>query len=104
MGIGAAPGVLYDMLHHEACDLLTVGSAEEECDDIGIETTVRSAAAWGGGLGLGDLIIGVLVRCEEWATIRRPYGSGLSRVSPIINVVLDQNENPKVVLGARITF
>ncbi len=104
IGIGAAAGVLYGLLHHETCDLLTLGNAEEECDEIGIKTTVLSAAAWGGGLGLGGLIIGVLVRREEWATIRRPYGSGLSRVSPIFNVVFGQKGNPKVVLGARITF
>ena len=104
IGIGAAAGVLYGLLHHETCDLLTLGNAEEECDEIGIKTTVLSAAAWGGGLGLGGLIIGVLVRREEWAIIRRPYGSGLSRVTPIFNVVLGLKGNPTVVLGARITF
>ena len=104
LGIGAAAGVLYGLLHHETCELLTLGSAEEECDEIGIKTTVLSASVWGGGLGLGGLIIGVLVRREEWATIRRPYGSGLSRVSPIFNVVFGQKGDPKVFLGARITF
>ena len=55
-------------------------------------------------LGLTGLVIGAIVRSEEWETISTPFMSGAPRIKPAINVALDPRKNPRPILGARILF
>ena len=103
-GLGVAAGILYGALTHEACDVLTLGSTEEFCDEVGYKTTILSAAVWGGGIGLGGLIVGSLIRRQEWAAIPIPNSVGQLNVKPWIDVTLREKGNPMVFAGASFAF
>ena len=102
--IGVAGGILIGALMHGSCDLLTFGSVEEECDSFGFKVGLVSAAAGGGSIGLGGLIIGSLIRRQEWAVIPIPNTVGQLNVRPWIDVTLREKGNPMVFAGASFTF
>ena len=74
------------------------------CESISAAETILSSTVFGTYLGLTGLVIGAIVRSEEWATIPTPFISRASRLKPTINVALDQRRNPRPILGARILF
>ena len=85
------------------CVVGTFGLAT--CDDEeNVEDGILIGVISGGILGLGGLIVGDLVKREEWTSVRSPSASGRLRVSPMVDVVLAQNRNPEIVVGARVTF
>ena len=102
--IGIAGGILIGALMHGSCDLLTFGSVEEECDAFGFKVGLVSAAAGGGSIGLGGLIIGSLIRRQEWAVIPIPNTVGQLNVRPWIDVTLREKGNPMVFAGASFSF
>ena len=65
---------------------------------------VQAAAVWGGGIGLGGLIIGSLIRRQEWASIPIPNSVGQLNVRPWIDVTLRGKGNPMVIAGASFAF
>ena len=102
--IGIAGGILIGALTHGSCDLLTFGSVEEECDAFGFKVGLVSAAAGGGSIGLGGLIIGSLIRRQAWAVIPIPNSVGQLNVRPWIDVTLREKGNPMVFAGASFKF
>ena len=103
-GAGVAAGILYGALTHEACEVLTLGSTKEVCDEFGFKVAVQAAAVWGGGIGLGGLIVGALIRRQEWAAIPIPNSVGQLNVRPWIDVAVLEKGNPMVFAGASFTF
>lgn len=103
-GAGVALGLLYGALTHETCEVLSLGSVEEVCDEIGFKTALLAAAGWGGGLGLCGLVVGTLIRRQEWVSIRKPYGAGQLHLRPWVDVSRRDRENPTIFAGASITF
>ncbi|MDE2847554.1 MAG: hypothetical protein OXO51_12655 [Gemmatimonadota bacterium] len=105
-GVGVAAGILYGALTHEACEVVTLGTGDEFCDEFGLKTAMLAAAAWGGGLGLGGLIVGTLIRRQEWAAVRitMPDSAGQLDLRPWIDVSWRGNEKPMVFAGASFTF
>ena len=74
------------------------------CDRITAAEAILGSAMLGTCLGLTGLVIGAIVRSEEWETISTPFMSGAPRIKPAINVALDPRKNPRPILGARILF
>lgn len=74
------------------------------CDRITAAEAILGSTVLGTYLGLTGLVIGTIVRSEEWETIPTPFMSGESRIKPAVNVALDPRKNPKPILGARILF
>ena len=74
------------------------------CDKITAAEAILVSTVLGTCLGLTGLVIGAIVRSEEWETIPTPFMSGASRIKPAINVALDPRKNPRPILGARILF
>ena len=102
--LGVAGGILVGALTHETCDLLSLGSTEEFCDEFGFKVAAQAAVVWGGGIGLGGLIIGSLIRRQEWASIPIPNSVGQLNVRPWIDVTLREKGNPMVFAGASFAF
>lgn len=103
-GAGVVVGVVIGRLTHETCDLLTIGTGDEFCDEFGVRAGIVSAALWGGVLGTGGLIIGALIRRQEWMAIAVPTATGHLRVTPWIDVSLREGEAPMVFTGASFSF
>ena len=74
------------------------------CDRITTAEAILGSTVLGTYLGLTGLVIGAIVRSEEWEAIPTPFMSGVSRISPVLDVALDQRRNPIPVLRARILF
>jgi len=103
-GAGVALGILYGALTHDACDVLTFRSTEEFCNEFGFRVALQAAAVWGGGIGLGSLIVGSLIRLQEWAAIPIPNSVGQLNVRPWIDVTVREKGNPMVFAGASFAF
>ncbi len=105
-GVGVAGGILYGALTHEACEVVTLGTGDEFCDELSFKTATLTAAAFGGGLGLCGLVVGSLIRRQEWASIRitMPNSAGQFDLSPWFDVSRRGNEKPMVFAGASFTF
>ena len=74
------------------------------CDKITAAEAILGSTVLGTCLGLTGLVIGTIVRSEEWETIPTQFMSGASRIKPAINVALDPRKNHRPILGARILF
>ncbi|WP_425155054.1 hypothetical protein [Candidatus Palauibacter sp.] len=82
------------------CDVVTLGTATEECSEEGFGVALASGAIWGaigGVLGMG---VGALIRGpESWEDIA--FGGMDAAFSPILDLRLDRGQ-PSAVLGARL--
>ena len=99
---GAGAGVLYGVLVSGTCEVLTVGTANEECNEVGIQVALVAGAAWGaigGGLGMG---VGALFRTEAWTTI--PLGGTKIAYTPMIQPRVGPDGHFGLSLGMRIRF
>ena len=74
------------------------------CNRITAAEAILGSTVLGTCLGLTGLVIGTIVRSEEWETIPTQFMSGASRIKPAINVALDPRKNHRPILGARILF
>ena len=99
---GAGAGVLYGVLVSGTCEVLTVGTATEECNEVGIQVALVAGAAWGaigGVLGMG---VGALFRTEAWTTI--PLGGTKIAYTPMIQPRVGPDGHFGLSLGMRIRF
>ena len=100
--IGVGGGILVGYLVGGTCDILTVGSATEECTEVGVGVAIRAGAVWGALGGLAGLGVGALIRREGWETI--PHRGAGASFSPVMDMRLGRGGRPGVVLGGRIRF
>ena len=97
-GAGALGGLFLSLAVGPSC------TPHIGCDRITAAEAILGSTVLGTYLGLTGLVIGAIVRSEEWETISTSFMSGMSRIKPAINVALDQRRNYRPVLGARILF
>ncbi len=89
--------------------IVAIASANNPCLHGGCKSITAAEAISGitvlsTYLGLTGLVIGAIVRSEEWVTIPTSFMRGASRIKPAIDVALDLQRNPRPVLEARILF
>lgn len=100
-GAGALGGLFLSLFAVHSCKSLYPGG----CGGIGAAETILGSTMLGTCLGgLTGLVIGAIVRSEEWETISTPFMCGASRIKPEINVALDPQKNPRLIIDARILF
>ena len=92
--------VIAEALIYATCDVVTLGTATDECEGEGLDVSLAVAAIWGavgGALGLG---IGALTRGpERWEQI--DFGGAYGGFGPIFNLQLNSGR-VTAVLGARL--
>ncbi|WP_420634947.1 hypothetical protein [Candidatus Palauibacter sp.] len=102
---GAAGGALVGFtiartLIYATCEVVTLGTATEECSEEGFGVALANGAIWGvlgGVLGMG---VGALIRGpERWEDAA--FGGMDAAFSPIFDLRLDRGR-PAAVLGARL--
>ena len=98
-GAGALGGLFLSLFAVHSCNPYPGG-----CEGIGAAEAILGSTVLGTCLGLTGLVIGAIVRSEEWETIPTPFMRGASRIKPEINVDLDPQKNPRLIIDARILF
>ena len=84
------------------CDVVTLGTATEECSEEGFGVALANGAIWGALGGLLGMGVGALIRGpERWEDIA--FGGMDAAFSPIFDLRLDRG-HPAAVLGARLRF
>ena len=82
------------------CDVVTLGTATEECSEEGFGVALANGAIWGALGGLLGLGVGALMRGpERWEDIA--LGGMEATFSPIFDLRLERGR-PAAVLGARL--
>ncbi|MDE2982804.1 MAG: hypothetical protein OXU74_16560 [Gemmatimonadota bacterium] len=96
-GTGVGAGVLYGALVSSTCDVLTLGTASNECAETGAQVALLAGLTWGAAGGLVGAGVGALIRREAWDDI--PFAGTRLSLTPI---VAPRPSTGGVSLGLRI--
>lgn len=80
-GAGVGAGVLYGALVSSTCDVLTLGTASNECAETGAQVALVAGLTWGAAGGLVGAGVGALIRREAWDDI--PFAGTRLSFTPI---------------------
>ena len=105
-GVGAAAGIVAGIALEESCDAsASVGNVTitTDCGGFGLAAGVLAGGVWGGGLGLTGLLIGAVVKTDQWQEITRPSVGNL-QLSPMLDVWYSAHSGQNVRIGLSTRF
>lgn len=107
-GLGAAAGIAVGMAVDETCDVSgSVGDVEFNvdggCDSFGLAAGILAGTVYGGGLGLTGLVIGALVKTDQWQEIPKPSVGNL-QLSPMFDVWYSEHSGQNIRVGLSARF
>ena len=98
-GLGTIAGIGLGIATSETCDeVVDVG-----CEGFGVAVAALGVGAYGGGLGLAGLLIGAIVKTDQWQEVPRPSVGSL-QLSPMLDVGYSRHTGQQIRVGVSATF